>query len=108
MGGGGRAPPFLTSALNGGDQLHASATQPPGEKIPGYPFDRPLGKPLSRSRRSGEEKNVLSGFEPRLIIPADRRNYAVRNKSVPTIHKTLRPYYKGQGLMSNKDILSEK
>jgi hypothetical protein len=37
-------------------QLHAQATLSK-EKSPGYPMDRRLGGPQSRSGRGGEEKN---------------------------------------------------
>jgi hypothetical protein len=47
------------------DQLHNPAALPP-EKEPSYPVDRRLGGPLSRSGRSGEEKNsqLPPGIEP--------------------------------------------
>jgi hypothetical protein len=49
---------FLTSALVGG---RWSASRP-GRFTPGYPFDRRLGGPQSRSGRRGKEK----AFDPTL------------------------------------------
>jgi hypothetical protein len=37
-GSGGIAPPFLTSALNKGEGLHAPVTLRPGERVPGTHF----------------------------------------------------------------------
>jgi hypothetical protein len=67
MGGGGIAPPFLTSALDAGKW---SASRPdrftPGERAPRHPLDRRLSWPQSRSGRCGEEKNLLpTGIELR-------------------------------------------
>jgi hypothetical protein len=69
-GSGGTAPPFLTSALDGGER---SASGPrrftPGGKPP-YPLDKGLGGPQSRSERYGEKKNLaLPGIEPRPCSP---------------------------------------
>jgi hypothetical protein len=43
---------FLTSALAGGEWLASC----PGRFTPGYPLDRKLGEPQSRSGRREEEK----------------------------------------------------
>jgi hypothetical protein len=74
MGSGGIAPPFLESALDGGEW---SASRPyrftPFETAPQYPLYRRLFGPQSRSGRYGEDKNLssLPGLEPRLLgLPA--------------------------------------
>jgi hypothetical protein len=65
-GSGGIAPPFLTSAVDGGEW---SASRP-GRFIargrsPRYPLDRRLGGPQGQSGRCGEEKNLaVPGIEP--------------------------------------------
>jgi hypothetical protein len=54
-------------------QFHASAALFPG-KSQGYPLDRKLDGPQSRSGRCGEEKNLfpLPEIEPSLMArPAD-------------------------------------
>jgi hypothetical protein len=48
--GGGTAPPFLTSVLDGNDQLHAPAPYPWGN-CSGCPLDRRLSGPKSRFGR---------------------------------------------------------
>jgi hypothetical protein len=47
----------------------------PHEKNPLYPLDRRLGKPQSRSRRAGEEKNSqpLPALEHLIIQPVVQR-----------------------------------
>jgi hypothetical protein len=47
-------------------QRHAPAALYPRGKDPGYPLDRMLGGPQSRSGRRGKKKNPLplSGIEP--------------------------------------------
>jgi hypothetical protein len=67
-------PPFLTSALDGGEW---SASLPgrfhPG-KSPWYPLDRRLGGPHSRSGRYGEDKSLASaGNRPPAGLPVARR-----------------------------------
>jgi hypothetical protein len=59
---------FLTSAL---DEGKWSASHPG----PWYPLESRLGRPQSRSRRGGEEKNSqsLPGFEPPTIQPVAQR-----------------------------------
>jgi hypothetical protein len=64
-GNGDVTPPFLTSALDGGEW---SDSRPclfaPGEIAPGSHWIRRLGGPQSRSGRCGEEKNLaLPGIE---------------------------------------------
>jgi hypothetical protein len=67
-GSGGIVPPFLTSALNGGDW--SVPPPPPGGKSPQYPWDRRLGGPHSWLRHCGEEKNLaLPGIKPGLSSP---------------------------------------
>jgi hypothetical protein len=61
-GSGGIAPPFLTSALDGGEWLASR----PCPFTPQYILDRRLGGPESRSGRYGEEKNLL--FVPGIEI----------------------------------------
>jgi hypothetical protein len=60
-GSGGMAPPFMKSALNGGEW---SASRPcrftPGKR-PRYPLCRRLGGPQTLSERYGEEKNKYVG-----------------------------------------------
>jgi hypothetical protein len=70
-GSGTVAPPFLTSALDGGEW---SASRPcrftPGERAPWYPLDRRLVGPQSCSGRCGEKTNLeLLGIESRLSSP---------------------------------------
>jgi hypothetical protein len=70
-------PPFLTSALDGGEW---SASWPgrftqPGETAPRYPLDRRLGGPHRRSWRNGEEKNIASaGNRTPVVQPVARCN----------------------------------
>jgi hypothetical protein len=76
MGSGGIAPPFLASALDGGEW---SASLPgrftPGERAARYPLYLKLGRPSGRSGRYGEEKNIVS---------AGNRTPAVQPVDVPT------------------------
>jgi hypothetical protein len=64
--------PFVTLALDRGKW---SASCPdrftPGERATPYPLNMRLGGPQNRSRRFGEEINLLSlrGFEPRFVHP---------------------------------------
>jgi hypothetical protein len=66
------APPFLTSALDGGE---CSASDPrrfiPGERARRYPLDGTLGGSHSPSGQCGEEKILfpLPGIEPRQSSP---------------------------------------
>jgi hypothetical protein len=55
-------------------QLHAPAALPPGKETL-VPTDGRLGRPQSRSRRGGDEKNSqhLPGLEPPIIQPAAQR-----------------------------------
>jgi hypothetical protein len=55
---------FLTSALNGGDQLHAPAGLPPGEKKPALLIEQEAVWIFWR-----REKKFLSlpGIEPRIV-----------------------------------------
>jgi hypothetical protein len=54
--GGGIAPSFLTSALDGGEwSASRSCRFTPQEKSPRYPLDRRLGRPQSRSGCYGEK-----------------------------------------------------
>jgi hypothetical protein len=63
---------FLTSVLDGGEW---SASRPGRftlrEGAPGYPLDRRLGGPQSRSGLGGEEKisQTLPGLEPPITQP---------------------------------------
>jgi hypothetical protein len=57
MGSGGIAPPFLISALHGGEWSVSSPRRfTPGGRSLGYPFDRRL----SGSQSCGEEKHLLA------------------------------------------------
>jgi hypothetical protein len=74
-GGGGIAPQFLVSALDGSEWLASRFGRfIPGEKNPWYPFDRRLDGLQSRSGRCEEEKNLVSlpGIELRPSSPARR------------------------------------
>jgi hypothetical protein len=69
-GSGGIAPPFLLSALDGGDQLHAPAALTPGN-CTRYLLHRRLGGHHNRSGRYAEEKNLaLRGKERRPSSPS--------------------------------------
>jgi hypothetical protein len=59
-GNGGIAPPFPTSALDGGE-WPSFTPRPlyPRGKSPRYPLDRRLGGPQSRSGCCGVERNLL-------------------------------------------------
>jgi hypothetical protein len=71
----------MTSALNGGGQLHAQAALPQ-ENSPWYPSDRRLGGFQSRSGRGGKEKNFqpMPGLEPPLIQPVAHHCIAERSR----------------------------
>jgi hypothetical protein len=66
-------PPFLTSALEGGEW---SASRPcrftPEERAPRYPLDRRLAGLQSRSGRYGEEKNVAPSGNRTPAVQTDR------------------------------------
>jgi hypothetical protein len=56
-GGGGIAPPFLTSALDGGEWSDSRTGHfTHKKKSPWYPLGRRMGRPQSRSRFCGEVK----------------------------------------------------
>jgi hypothetical protein len=74
LGGGseGMAPPFLTSALDVSGQLQAPAALSAGIS-PRYPSVRRLRGPQGRSRRFGDEKNLVSaGIRTPAIQPVAR------------------------------------
>jgi hypothetical protein len=64
--GGGKAPPFLTSAPDGGEwSASHSDLITCGEIAPGTHWRGELGGPQSRSERYGKEKNLaMLGIEP--------------------------------------------
>jgi hypothetical protein len=70
-GSGSIAPPFLTSALNGGERSASRPCRFLLQKEPRYTLDRKLGRPQSRSERCGVDENLLPlpEIEPRLSIP---------------------------------------
>jgi hypothetical protein len=71
-GNGGKAPPFLTSTLDGGE---GSASRHSGVKSPRYPLYRRLSGPQSLSLHCGVEKNhfVLAGNWTSVVQPVARR-----------------------------------
>jgi hypothetical protein len=74
-GGGDIAPPFLTSALDGGEWSASHPGRFTTRKIvaPWYSLDRRPGGLQSRSGRCGEEKNLaMPGIEPGLFNPLYR------------------------------------
>jgi hypothetical protein len=57
-GGGGIAPPFLTSTLDRSGQLHVPTALPRGQSA-WYPLDRRLGGPPSQFESCGEHKKSV-------------------------------------------------
>jgi hypothetical protein len=90
-GSGGKAPPFLTSALDGVESLASR----PQEKSPTYPLDGRQCGPQSRSGCCGKEKNVLPlpGIEPRtsqpVAIPTELSRLLPERFAVITLMNTL-------------------
>jgi hypothetical protein len=71
----GIAPPFLISALDGGEW--SAAALPPGERAPLFPLDRRLGGPQSQSELYGEEKNLALAKNGTLAIQPVARRYTI-------------------------------
>jgi hypothetical protein len=71
IGSGGIAPPFLNSALDGGEwSASRTACFTLGEKSPQNPLDRRLGRPQRRPRGRGKEKISCPYQESNLARPA--------------------------------------
>jgi hypothetical protein len=74
-GSGGIAPPFLTSALGGGEWSASRPGPAPRGKSPRYPFDRRLVGPTAG----------LSAVQKRKIsYPAGKQTLAVQPVAIPT------------------------